>query len=305
MDKTEAIDLEEWQIKAHDRFQSFEKIDQVVQFTRAEANRGQCYESFALGAHRGQSLTIKGLFSIGVEIISLITAIIFGMWAIRSYDAATKANAMTEEGLRQNALALQQSLIANQLPLLALCGSNDEFGDTAICRGAKDTIDTQTIAYVLGIDDIPSQSPPFPVPPPPTTVPSSSFATTTSLPSGDGIHANNHSITSTVLSSSSLSSVSLPYMSVAWIGSPDPASHATGSATSSLPLRTDLNTTSSDTSSTTASATSSATSSVPRAMPLDPVKILFSISMGITGFLAIAILSSAFLAWRRSRCQVH
>ena len=43
----------------------------------------------------------------GMQFAALIVAIIFGVWAIKSYDAAQKANAM--------------SLLANQMSLVSLC----------------------------------------------------------------------------------------------------------------------------------------------------------------------------------------
>jgi hypothetical protein len=50
----------------------------------------------------------------GMQFAALIVAVIFGVWAIKSYNAAQKANALAENGLRQ-------SLLANQMSLVSLC----------------------------------------------------------------------------------------------------------------------------------------------------------------------------------------
>ena len=52
-----------------------------------------------------------------LQIIALILGVVFGVWAIKSYDAAQQANAIAN-------LSLRQSLVANQLALVAFCGSS-------------------------------------------------------------------------------------------------------------------------------------------------------------------------------------
>jgi hypothetical protein len=51
-----------------------------------------------------------------IQVIAVIVALVFGAWAIKSYDSAQQANALARNGL-------QQTLIANQLALLAVCAS--------------------------------------------------------------------------------------------------------------------------------------------------------------------------------------
>jgi hypothetical protein len=53
-----------------------------------------------------------------IQVIAVIAALVFGAWAIKSYDEAQQANALARTGL-------QQTLIANQLALLAVCASNE------------------------------------------------------------------------------------------------------------------------------------------------------------------------------------
>jgi hypothetical protein len=52
-----------------------------------------------------------------MQLISVIAALIFGVWAIKSFDAALDANSLATN-------ALQQTLIANQLALLSICASD-------------------------------------------------------------------------------------------------------------------------------------------------------------------------------------
>jgi hypothetical protein len=52
-----------------------------------------------------------------IQVISVITAVVFGVWAIKSFDAAQQANFLART-------ALEQTLIANQLALLSICASN-------------------------------------------------------------------------------------------------------------------------------------------------------------------------------------
>ena len=67
---------------------------------------------------RGLSQTFpferNGITQGGMQFVALIVAVIFGVWAIKSYNAAQKANAFAENGLRQ-------SLFANQMSLVSLC----------------------------------------------------------------------------------------------------------------------------------------------------------------------------------------
>ena len=67
---------------------------------------------------RGLSQTFpferNGITQGGMQFVALIVAVIFGVWAIKSYNAVQKANAVAENGLRQ-------SLLANQMSLLSLC----------------------------------------------------------------------------------------------------------------------------------------------------------------------------------------
>jgi magnesium-transporting ATPase (P-type) len=55
-----------------------------------------------------------------IQFIGVIAAIVFGVWVIKSYEVAQRANDLSESGLRQ-------TIIANQLAFLALCGSNGVF----------------------------------------------------------------------------------------------------------------------------------------------------------------------------------
>jgi hypothetical protein len=64
-----------------------------------------------------QLLDPNEAFASAVQVVTLITAVIFGAWAIKSYSAAQHANALSQS-------SLQQTLIANQLTLLSLCVSN-------------------------------------------------------------------------------------------------------------------------------------------------------------------------------------
>ena len=52
-----------------------------------------------------------------MQVVALIAALVCGAWAIKSYDTAQRANTLANMGL-------QQTLIANQLALLAVCVSN-------------------------------------------------------------------------------------------------------------------------------------------------------------------------------------
>jgi hypothetical protein len=61
--------------------------------------------------------SLSEIISSVVQLISIIAAFTFGVWAIKSYNAAQRANSLTENGLRQ-------TLTANQLALLSLCMSN-------------------------------------------------------------------------------------------------------------------------------------------------------------------------------------
>jgi hypothetical protein len=66
-------------------------------------------------------LTVQDILSGGVQVISLFTTIIFGVWAIRSYEAALKANSIAKD-------ALHQGGTSNQLALLAICTTNEVCG---------------------------------------------------------------------------------------------------------------------------------------------------------------------------------
>ncbi|PVF92668.1 hypothetical protein CPB86DRAFT_801829 [Serendipita vermifera] len=61
------------------------------------------------------------------------------MYYQRSYDAAVKANRMTQSGLDQGIKALEQSLIANRLSILSICTSSEE------------NISVSSIASALGL----------------------------------------------------------------------------------------------------------------------------------------------------------
>ena len=52
-----------------------------------------------------------------IQVVAVVAALVFGAWAIKSYDEAQQANTLARTGL-------QQTLIANQLALLAVCASN-------------------------------------------------------------------------------------------------------------------------------------------------------------------------------------
>ncbi|PVF92665.1 hypothetical protein CPB86DRAFT_819427 [Serendipita vermifera] len=209
MDKTRSVILEGDQIKNYNAFPQVERFEEAVPLTKEEADPYQRHP--LVDVEKKHFLTTKAIFSTGLELISLITAIIFGIWAIRSYDAAVKANQMSEEGIKQNTLALKQSLIANQLALLALCTSSDEIGNSTTCREVQRTISIPSIASALGVAGVPTS--------------------TSSQSSG-----------------------------------PSSGSHG---------------------------------------VILDPLKILFVVSMAITGILIVAVLCSVFLNWRRSRRKSH
>jgi hypothetical protein len=52
-----------------------------------------------------------------IQVISVIATVVFGVWAVKSFDAAQQANFLIRT-------ALEQTLIANQLALLLICASN-------------------------------------------------------------------------------------------------------------------------------------------------------------------------------------
>ena len=52
-----------------------------------------------------------------LQVIGVIAALVFGAWAIKSYETAEQANSLART-------SLQQAVIANQLALLVGCGSN-------------------------------------------------------------------------------------------------------------------------------------------------------------------------------------
>jgi hypothetical protein len=79
---------------------------------------------------KSQYFTVKDILSGGVQIISLFTAIIFGVWAIRSYDAAIKANSIAKGALDQGIVALKQGVVSNQLALIAICTTSEVCGHT-------------------------------------------------------------------------------------------------------------------------------------------------------------------------------
>jgi hypothetical protein len=125
MEKVKSVELEEDQGKGRSGLPRFERVEQVVPLIQnGEAGYTQ-YQDPLVTHYRRRFLTTKGIFDGGIQIISLITAIIFGVWAIRSYDAAVLANSMAESALKQGITALQQGTVANQLALIALCEQSE------------------------------------------------------------------------------------------------------------------------------------------------------------------------------------
>ena len=55
-----------------------------------------------------------------MQLIALIIAIIFGVWAVKSFDAAREANSLAMN-------SMQQAVVANKLALLALCSGQVEY----------------------------------------------------------------------------------------------------------------------------------------------------------------------------------
>ncbi|PVF92664.1 hypothetical protein CPB86DRAFT_790926 [Serendipita vermifera] len=110
MDKNRRVDLEEG--RSRDVVERVEPVEKEVQIedTSQDVNQHPLAKK-----DKKRILTTRNIFSVGVQLVSIITAIIFGVWAIRSYDAALKANSMTEAGLKQGIKALEQSAQANRL----------------------------------------------------------------------------------------------------------------------------------------------------------------------------------------------
>ena len=52
-----------------------------------------------------------------VQFVSFVTALVFGVWAIKSFNVAQEANVMAE-------MAYHQAVISNQLSFMAICTSN-------------------------------------------------------------------------------------------------------------------------------------------------------------------------------------
>lgn len=83
-------------------------------------------DEFPTSAPQAESFTRKGIIWVFtwnevvngiIQLISVIAALIFGVWAVKSFGAAQEANFLAQT-------ALQQALIANQLTLLSVCTSN-------------------------------------------------------------------------------------------------------------------------------------------------------------------------------------
>ena len=62
-------------------------------------------------------ITRKDVFNFIVNFISVGAVFVFGAWAVRSYNAATEANLLATNSLRN-------AETANQLTLLSICGAN-------------------------------------------------------------------------------------------------------------------------------------------------------------------------------------
>ncbi|TFK31567.1 hypothetical protein BDQ12DRAFT_671763 [Crucibulum laeve] len=67
-----------------------------------------------------------------IQLLSIILGCVFGIWAIKSYDASQQANRLSSQALEMAQVAnnlsiesTEQSKIANQLALLAFCSSLD------------------------------------------------------------------------------------------------------------------------------------------------------------------------------------
>jgi len=61
--------------------------------------------------------TLSETINYVIQLIAVITALIFGAWAIKSYDVTQHANQLSN-------FAIQQSMFANQLALLSFCNSD-------------------------------------------------------------------------------------------------------------------------------------------------------------------------------------
>lgn len=64
------------------------------------------------------------VFNYITQFIAVTAAVVFGVWAIRSYDAAQLANQLSVASLDASKIALEQSILANKLALLTFCNSD-------------------------------------------------------------------------------------------------------------------------------------------------------------------------------------
>ena len=89
-------------------------------------------------AHNAPTLSIQDFAAIFLQALALIIALVFGAWAIKSYNAAEAANNLSSASLSASDdsanMANSLALVANQLALLTLClGLNNVCQFDLIC----------------------------------------------------------------------------------------------------------------------------------------------------------------------------
>ncbi|KAG8832075.1 hypothetical protein FRC17_002084 [Serendipita sp. 399] len=91
----------------------------------------------------------RSILSGGFQCLTFIAAIVFGVWAVKSYDAALTSNQLA-------AASIEQSLVANKLALIALCKADAALSRTRACVDAQEVFAIGYIASQVGLVPGPS-----------------------------------------------------------------------------------------------------------------------------------------------------
>ncbi|MCJ1280699.1 hypothetical protein MMC26_000016 [Xylographa opegraphella] len=159
---------------------------------------------------------LKEVVTFVFQLVAVIAALVFGAWAIKSYDIQLTANDLASQSLQSSATgnqdANQLAILSGQLSLLAYC---EAYGNTtnnqATCEAIAAALPLVSLASALSIS-IPSPSPTVPSSAAPSASLTASAPVLSSLPTTSG--SSLASSTSTPLPGGSTSSSSAPSTSL-------------------------------------------------------------------------------------------